>query len=156
MTNKRKEDKSELTRQQKYGYAATLFLKDGLTQKEIAAKVDVAESTVSRWAAAGNWDKLKISFLTTKEQELSRLYMQLRELNDAVMKRPEGERFVSNKEADTLTKLTAAIRSLETENNLSDKISVSRQFLDWMRRFDLERAQELSDMFDAFIRETLK
>jgi hypothetical protein len=82
--------------------------------------------------------------------------MQLRELNDAIMKRPEGERYVSNKEADTLTKLTAAIRTLETECSLSDKISVTRRFLDWLRKFDLPKAQEFSDLFDAFIKESLK
>ena len=113
---------SGLTRDQKIDWAKLLFIKEGLTQKEIAVKVNAAESTISRWTAAGNWDKLKISFVATKEEELARLYMQLRELNDAVMKRPEGERFVTNKEADTLTKLTSSIRTLETESSLSDKI----------------------------------
>lgn len=145
-----------LTRDQKKDLAKLLFIKEGLTQKEIAARVDAAESTVSRWAVSENWDKLKISFVVTKEEELSRLYMQLRELNDFIMKRPEGERFVSNKEADTLTKLTAAIRTLETETSLSEIISVTRRFLDWLRKFDLQKAQELSDIFDAFIKESLK
>ena len=145
-----------MEKNQKQEWAKLLFIKEGLSQKEIAAKAGVSESTVSRWAAAENWDKLKISLVVTKEEELARLYMQLRELNDAVMKRPEGERFVSNKEADTLTKLTASIRSLETECSLSDKISVSRQFLEWVRKFDLAQAQSYSDLFDAFIKESLK
>jgi len=141
---------------QKQELAKLLFIKENLSQKEIAVKVGVSESTVSRWATAENWDKLKVSLVVTKEEELSRLYMQLRELNDAVMKRPEGERFVSNKEADTLTKLAAAIRTLETECSLSDKISVTCQFLEWVRKFNLEKAQEFSDFFDAFIKEELR
>lgn len=145
-----------LTREQKLEWAKLLFIKEGLTQKEIAARVDAAESTISRWVATGNWDKLKISFVATKEEELARLYMQLRELNDSVMKRPEGERFVSNKESDTLAKLTSSIRTLETESSLSDKISVIRQILEWVRKFNLEKAQEYSDLFDAFIKETMK
>jgi len=145
-----------MERGQKQEWAKLLFIKEGLSQKEISAKVGVSESTVSRWASAENWDKLKISLVATKEEELARLYMQLRELNDSVMKRPEGERFVSNKEADTLTKLTASIRSLETECSLSDKISVTCQFLEWIRKFDLEKAQEFSDFFDGFIKESLK
>lgn len=46
---------AELTSQQKKDYARTLYLKDNLTQQEIADKVGVSRQTIIRWMAAGQW-----------------------------------------------------------------------------------------------------
>ncbi|MGL4908960.1 MAG: DDE transposase family protein [Bacteroidales bacterium] len=148
---------SKITREQKKDLAKILITKERLSQKEAAAKVGTTEATVSRWAKEGNWDKLKTSILVTKEEQLARMYIQLELLNDSIEGREEGERFASSKEADTLIKLTTAIRNMESkETSLADTISVSVKLLNWLRKFDLEKAQELSDTFDGYIRTLLK
>lgn len=45
---------AELTAQQKKDYARMLYLKDNLTQQEIAEKVGVSRQSVIRWMKAEN------------------------------------------------------------------------------------------------------
>ena len=51
---------ADLTTQQKKGYARTLYLKDNLTQQEIADKVGVSRNTINRWIAAEKWEEMKV------------------------------------------------------------------------------------------------
>ena len=48
---------ADLTTQQKKGYARTLYLKDNLTQQEIADKVGVSRNTINRPACTGKWQR---------------------------------------------------------------------------------------------------
>ena len=146
---------AELTNKQKQDWAKVLYLKENLNQKEIAGKVGVTEKTMSRWVNDGNWDMLKSSIIVTKEEELRRIYMQINQLNSHIFAKEEGKQFADSKEADTLTKLTAAARSLETETSVADIIEVAQQMCNWIKRDDLSKAQELSTLFDAFIKTKL-
>lgn len=106
---------AELTSQQKKDYARTLYLKDNLTQQEIADKVGVSRQTIIRWMAAEQWEKLKAGITLGREQQIANLHRQVMELNDLILSRPEGKRFATPAEADTLGKLAAAIKKMETE-----------------------------------------
>ena len=44
----------------------------------------------------------------------------------------------------------------EQDASIRDIYNVSRGLLDWLRQQDLERAKELSDYFDAYIKEKMK
>ena len=58
---------ADLTTQQKKGYARTLYLKDNLTQQEIADKVGVSRNTINRWIAAEKWEEMKVGMTLTRE-----------------------------------------------------------------------------------------
>lgn len=146
---------AELTNKQKKEWAKVLYLKENLIQKEIAQKVCVTEKTLSNWIQADNWEQYKSSLIVTKEEELRRIYMQINELNTFIFSREEGQRFANSKEADTLTKLTASARSLETETSVADVIEVAMQVCNFIRKDDLKKAQEMSAFFDAFIKNKL-
>ena len=73
-----------LTNKQKRDWAQTLYTKEHLLQREIAAKVDVSPITISRWVKRYHWDDLRASLSATKEQQLSNLYTQLKEINEAI------------------------------------------------------------------------
>jgi transcriptional regulator with XRE-family HTH domain len=144
-----------LTNDQKYEWAKMIFLKENLTQKEIAEKVGVTAKTLGKWIAQDNWAQYKSSIIITKEQELRRIYMQINELNTYIFSREEGSRFANSKEADTLTKLTAAARSLETDTSVADVIEVAMQVCNFIKKDDLQKAQEVSNYFEAFIKTKL-
>lgn len=148
--------KQELTNAQKKEWAKVLFTKESLTQAEIAEKVGVRAATISKWINTENWQLLKTSITITREEQLARLYQQLELIQDKILERPIAERFASTAEADIITKLASAIDKLEKETGLSEIISVSKQFLEWLRLSDLEKAKELSMYLDAFIKERLK
>lgn len=133
-------------------YARLLFIKESLTQKEVAKRLGVTEATISRWAKEEKWSEQKITLLSTKQEELRRLYNQLKALNDHIEEKDSGKRFPDSKEGDSLTKITAAIRSLETELNIAQVVDVFIDFLEWTRGVSLAKAQEIVDLQDAYIK----
>lgn len=147
---------ADLTNKQKKELAGLLYTRNNLTQKEVAARVGISEQTFSKWVRDGKWDTLKTSITLTREEQLRRLYMQIAEYNTAVESREEGKRFATSKEADAINKLAAAIDKLEKETGAKDILEVSKKMLDWLRRFDLKRAQELSEIFDAFLKDNIR
>src|ERR1035437_2095051 len=54
--------------------AKLIYLREDISQKDIALKVGVNEKTIKRWIDEGHWDALKTTLLTTKEYELKNLY----------------------------------------------------------------------------------
>lgn len=141
---------------EKKEWAKLLYVKERLSQKEVAAKVVVSTVTMNKWVKAGNWDALRQSMLVTREEQLRRMYMQMEELNTAIMGRKEGERFANSKEADILSKLTVSIRTLESEASIADIMEVAKRLLAYLRPVNAQKAQELALVFDDFIKDTLK
>lgn len=146
---------SDLTTQQKKDYARTLYLKDNLTQQEIADKVGVARKTVNRWAVAEKWEEMKVGVTLSREQQISNLHRQVMELNNSILSRPEGERYATPSEADTLGKLAAAIKKMETDVGIADLVSVGIRFIEWIRPIDLDKAKEITVLWDKFIKDRL-
>lgn len=136
--------------------AKMLFIHEQLSQKEISARVSVSEVTISKWAKDDSWDTLKRSMLITRQEQLNRLYMQLSELNGAIIQKPEGKRYADSKEADTIAKLAGAIKTMETEASIADVVEVSKRLLDWLRRYDNKKAGEVAAIFNDFIKDILK
>jgi transposase len=147
---------AELNREQKKELAQLLYTRNNFTQKEVAKKVGVSEVTMSKWLNAGNWDALKTSITATREEQLRRLYLQLAEYNTAIESRKQGERYPNSKEADAMNKIASVIEKLERETGAVDILNVSKKMLDWLRKFDLKKAQELSALFDAFLKDNLR
>ena len=147
---------ADLTNAQKKEWAKTLYLRENLTQQEIAERVGVSRVTVSNWVRAGKWEEQKAGLTLTRQEQVANLYRQVAEINRAISARAEGERFPNSKEADILGKLSAAIRNMEQETGIADIISVSKQILFWLRKRDPQKAIELSYYFDEFVKEKLR
>ena len=147
---------AELSTQQKRDWARTLYLRENLTQAEIAARVGVSRVTVNRWSQTGKWEEQKAGMTITREQQIANLYRQVAEINRAIAGREEGNRFANSKEADILGKLSASIRKMETEAGISDIIRVLTKFINWIRPVDLEKAKEILRLADAFIKDMLQ
>ena len=143
---------ADLTNAQKKEWAKTLYLKENLTQQEIADRVGVSRVSVSNWVRAGKWEEQKVGLTLTRQEQVANLYRQVAEIN---AERPEGERFPSSKEADILGKLSAAIRNMEQEVGIADIISVLTGLIDWVRAADLEKAKEITRLADAYIKDKL-
>lgn len=148
---------AELTIKQKKDFAKQLYLNDtGITQAEIAERVGVTKATMCKWVAEGKWDEMRTSLLVEKDTQIARLYRRLRELNDTIESRPEGERVMNSKEGDTMMKITAAIKNLETETNTAEKIATGKEFLTFVRKTcGLDQSKEIARLFDAYIKSCL-
>ncbi|WP_129616515.1 helix-turn-helix domain-containing protein [Bacteroides cellulosilyticus] len=146
---------AELTNEQKKDWAKMLYTKETLTQAEIAERVGVSRVTVNNWINKGNWEQLKTSVTMTREEQLKNQYRQLAELNEAISKKPIGQRYPNTAEADTISKITNAIKKMETEVGLSDIISVFTDLLKWLRAYDPTQAKEITPLLDAYVKSKL-
>ena len=146
---------ADLTNAQKKEWAKTLYLRENLTQQEIAERVGVSRVTVSNWVRAGKWEEQKAGLTLTRQEQVANLYRQVAEINRVISTRAEGERFPNSKEADILGKLSAAIRNMEQEVGIADTISVLIGFIEWLRPLDLDKAKELTRLADAYIKDKL-
>lgn len=146
---------NNLSNTQKKEWAKTLYLKENLTQQEIADRVGVSRVSINRWIADGKWEEQKVGLTLTREEQVANLYRQVAEINRKIAEKPEGERFASNAEADILGKLSAAIRKMETDVGIADVISVQTKFIEFLRPIDLGKAKELTQLSDAFIKSLL-
>lgn len=146
---------TRLTSKQKKEWAKTLYLKENLTQQEIADKVGVSRQTVIRWIQKEKWEELKTSLTLTRQEQIGNLYQQVAAINRAILERPDGERYATSKEADILGKLAAAINKMETEVGIKDICEVGTKFTDWLRAVDLDKAKDFVTLYDAFIKDQL-
>lgn len=146
---------ADLTNKQKKEWAQTLYLRENLTQQEIADRVGVSRVTVSNWCRAGKWEEQKVGIMLTRREQAQSLYRQLAEIDKAIKTKPEGQRFPDAKQADTIVKLTSAIHNLEQEVGIADRIAVLTDVIEWLRQSDLQKAKELTPLFDAYIKDKL-
>jgi len=146
---------AELSISQKKEWAKTLYLKENLTQQEIADRVGVSRITINKWINTEKWEQQKVGITLTREEQISNLYRQVAEINKVIAARPEGERFATTAEADILGKLSSTIKKMETDVGIADIISVLTQFIEWLRPVDLEKAKEFTRLADAFIKDKL-
>src|SRR5690606_17924553 len=121
-------------------------------QKDLAARVGVSENTISKWVNEGNWERHRASVILTKDEELRRFYMQVTELNDAIMQRPAGQRFSDSKEADILVKLATAIRQMETDVAIGETIEVLKKLINMVSTESLGEAKIITKWADIFIK----
>lgn len=141
---------------EKKEWAKLLFIKEKMTQVEIATKVGVRPATISAWVQKHQWEKLRTSLMVTRHEQLSMLYAQLNDLNRAIIERPEGERYAQGKDADVISKLTAAIRSLEMETSIANAIDVFMKFTEFARKVvPHDKVKDLVELQDAFIKSML-
>jgi hypothetical protein len=143
---------STLINLQKKEYAKLLYVKENLSQQEIAERVGTTTVTISKWKTAECWDKLKASFVISREETLARVYAQINGIFEAAEKE---KRPIESKEADTLSKLAATAKNLETDLTVSTVIDVFIRFGRWLREVDHAAAKTVTEYQDTFIKTLL-
>lgn len=136
-------------------WAKTLITKEGLTQKEAAERVGVTAATINKWYQDGNWENLKKNILLTRQEQMIMLQDELVRLNNAIALKPEGERWADSKEANIRRYLIKDIKDLETKASIPEVIHACQGLLEFIRKIDLTKAQELSKYVDAYIKSLL-
>lgn len=136
--------------------AKSLYLTGQYDQKEIAEIVEISEKTISKWKQDDDWESMKTSLLTTRENELRRLYKMLNILNNDIDKKAEEDIPINSKEADAVLKLTAAIKNLEIETSIAEKVEVATEFINFLRKENNDLAKDFTKWFDIFLNQLAK
>ena len=117
----------DITNEKKREIAEDMYIRLGMTGREIAENLGVTEQTVSRWKKGRdgekNWDARKNEAQLTplKKKEL---------LLEEAHKIAKGEE--SSIKADQLSKIMAAIDQLDKKINVRTVMDVFREFDNWM------------------------
>lgn len=158
MAEKQKNNRTKQELEQLRDYAKKLFLYDKLSQKEIAEKTGVSAVTINKWAndSDDNWDELRKAISVTRDERYRSTINQLTELDNTIKSRAEGFRFPSKDEANIRRKLVADLTALEVECGIVDIINVSIKLLEWLRKVDVEKAKEMADLFNMYIKSQFK
>lgn len=146
------------TIKQKQEHAKLLYTVEGVTVgKELAERVGVSPQTISKWINSEPWEELRSSILLTKDSELRRLYRRFTFLNDHIEQREINERKpVGNAEADSLVKISAAIKNLETDVSAAEAIEILKNFINAVRTHNLDLAKQITKEADHFIKTLIK
>lgn len=142
-----------MKRNEKRDKAKSLYLTGQYNQKEIAEIIGTSEKTLSKWVndPAGKWDDLKTSLLTTRNNELGRLYKMLKVMNDSLDEKSELRIPINSKDADAVLKLTQAIKNLEIETSIAEKVDVGTEFINMVSKEDTALAKQISKWFDIYL-----
>ena len=130
-------------------WARQLFLYEDITIRDIALKTGATEAALRQWITEGGWEGLKRSLLTGREFQLEQLYKLLEQLTEKMKDASE----INTKDADLLVKYTTAIKNLDQETDIPAIVQVAKLFTTWLRRTNLELAQQMTVHFDAFIKQ---
>lgn len=118
---------ADITNEKKREIAEDMYIRLGLTGREIAENLGVTEQTVSRWKKGREgekpWDDRK------REAQLTPLKIKELLLTEAE-KIAKGEE--SSMQADKLSKIMAAIDQLDKKINVRTVMDVFREFDNWM------------------------
>lgn len=135
--------------------AKLLYTREHLEQGVIAKKVGVSANTISTWVKTFNWKDLRRRLLLSKEDQLNSLYEQLESLNNII--KTSATKHADSKQADILVKLTAAIRSLETDLNINDLVESGIRFIKHLQKTaGIEDVHKVTDWWHAFIQYSIK
>lgn len=148
---------SKLTNNQKKDWAKHLFLTEpDMMQKEIAAKVQVSEKTMSGWVNEGKWDAMRKTLMVTKDEILRDLYSVLEGMKEeAKVAATDGDP-TTQPNSDGIYKMALAIRKLETETGVGTIIASLKEFITFIQKEDLVLAQDVTRWGDLFIKFKLK
>ena len=144
-----------ITNDKKKALAKDIYLLGQYTFEEIAEKVGSTRQTVSKWCKEGQWEELKAGMTVSREQILKGMYSQVNEINKAIWKKEEGQRYATPAQADTLAKISSAIKKMEMDSGISDLVSAGIRFAEWLRTVDMDKTKEFVALWDAFLREQL-
>lgn len=147
---------NKISKTQQKEWAKELYIRGERTQKEIAATVGVAEKTIGRWVESEQWDKMRKTLLSTKQEQLHMLYDILDRLNKEGKKTLEDDDPDTNPNSDAIIKITNAIKKLETQTGIGEMIDTGTRFIKFVSIENLELAKEITHWFDLFIQDQLK
>lgn len=109
----------------------------GMSQKDIAVKVGVAESTISDWSRKGKWREKRAAVSISRKEIVNKLLLQL---HDAITK--DGIAALNDNAVNRMYKM---IKGLDKEYTVVDYIDVFMEFGGWLPQHP-EYASEIEEV----------
>jgi hypothetical protein len=75
----------------------------------------------------------------------------LQNINDSIDEKTDAKIPINSKDADAVLKLTSAIKNLEIETSIAEKVDVGTDFINLVSKEDVELAKQISKWFDIYL-----
>ena len=111
----------KMTTGQRKEWAKLLFVKENLTQAEIAERVGVSRVTVNKWVSDGGWDALRTAKSITRKELVAK-----------IMKKADEKLENGDMSADEMAKLAASIEKIDKRTNATTIIEVLTSYNNWL------------------------
>ena len=130
---------------------------DGISGKEIARILGVAEQTVVNWKKRYYWEeerrKKPLARDTAEDAVWELINYQLdalKKIKDAYkLEKADKPKLIDKGDIDALTKMFSTIKGKQLE--WSSYVKIVREFVEHIQAIDLELAKSIIDMSDAFL-----
>lgn len=153
-TKKELEQKKELAR---------LYYMQGETQKSIAAKVGVSETTVGKWADKEDWEARRAGVSITRPEIVNKTLVYINKLLDKYNKANDIDIKDVGRVIDQIVKLSAVIERIDKKANVVDAIEVFTALNHWLEermawdeKVTLELLRTINYYQDLYISEKAK
>ena len=110
---------------------AKILYMQGLPNKEIAEKIKVSETSISKWAKSSGWDNLRAAQNVTRTELVNKILRTINDVLDRAAQHPDENNISSL--TDQLCKLAAAIEKIEKKSSIVDVIEVFMAFGKWLQ-----------------------
>jgi hypothetical protein len=111
---------------------ARMYYMQGEPQKAIAARVEVSEKTVSKWAEKDGWAARRAGANITRPELVNKSLVALNNILDQVYDSQDIE--LMSALPDKLAKFASAIEKLDRKASIVSVIDVFTSFYQWMQR----------------------
>jgi len=110
---------------------ARLYYMQGETQKSIALKIEISETTISKWANEEKWQIKRASINITRPELVNKTLLVINSILDKVNE-SENPLEAFGDAADRISKLAATIEKLDKKTNLVTVMEVCSSFEKWL------------------------
>lgn len=112
---------------EKFDYARSLYVNEGLTQKEIAERLDINPKTIKTWIDESGWREKRAVKNVSPDAMINRLML----IADELMNKEDfAENSTDN--CNAIAKLIRQIKSLKNSTTNNDRIQTLIEFTDWL------------------------
>lgn len=139
-------------------YLAKVLYMQGLQNKDIAEKVNISTTTISKWATSENWKELRSANTVTRKELVNKILLAI----NTALDRANATESISSKEIDQLCKLASTIERLDKKNNVVVVIEVFTAFVRWLQarmqidgELSLELVKAINRYQDLYIADCL-
>lgn len=136
-----------LTIKDKKELALAFFLNTSQSQKEIAARLEVSENTLTHWKTEGGWETMKGARTATKQEIISELYQQIGLIKDSAHEPSGKRRVMTTSEVQNIKMISKTISELDKKLSIDTYIQVLEELMTWL--FEVRPAQAKSFMADV-------
>ncbi len=138
----------------KLAQARSLYFNTTLTQKQIADLIGASQKTVSEYISDNNWKLLKQRCSQLPLVFVDQMNSELRQLNDAIASRPEGERFPTLAEAELRRKILYSLAAVKDRMSAGAHAEAFLNLLNFVATRDLDAAKVINHYTMEFMKVT--